>query len=135
MPTHFHFLIRIKGETDFSVFMSRLLNAYSKAFNKKYNRSGPIFTERFKHVEISQPEHLTHLCRYIHLNPLKAGLVKNINDWPYSNYLEFIEQRNGELFDAIFRDEIYGTAAEYKEFVNELNIVELEGFKGIVIDS
>ena len=135
MPTHFHFLIQIKGETDFSAFMSRLLSAYSKAFNKKYIRSGPLFTERFKHVAVSQPEHLLHLCRYIHLNPLKAGLVKDINEWPFSNYLEFIGKRNGELFDSTFRDELFGTGEEYEGFVNDFENGAPKGFGAIVIDA
>lgn len=134
MPNHFHFLIKLVGEADVSSFMSRLLNAYVKAVNKRYNRKGLLFNERFKPILVDDENYLVHLCRYIHLNPLKAGLVKDLKDWPFSNYLEFIGLRNGSLFDPNFRNEYFGDANGYKEFVNDLAIKEPEGFGKIKLD-
>ena len=102
--------------------MSDLLNAYAKAVNKQVNRSGSLFGGRFKHVLIDKDEYLVHLMRYIHLNPLKAGLVKELADWPHSNYLEFINRKTGGLFDLATRDMFFASPRQYEEFVNDLNI-------------
>jgi hypothetical protein len=55
--------------------------------------SGPLFPARFKNVLVESDAQLIHLMRYIHLNPVKAGLVKDPSDWLYSNYREFIKPR------------------------------------------
>ena len=62
-------------------------------------------------------EYLLHLCRYIHRNPMNAGMVVTPDQWHYSNYLEFIRERNGALVDRDFVTRNFGTPAEYKEFV------------------
>lgn len=61
--------------------------------------------------------YLLQLCRYIHLNSVKAGLVKNPEDWPYSNYLEWVSNRPGTLLDHAFVDEHFSHRISYKQFV------------------
>jgi putative transposase len=117
MPNHFHFLLRPNQDDNVSEFMSRLLNAYVKAVNKRYSRSGRLFAERFKCIYIDKESYLIHLCRYIHLNPLKAKLVSNLRDWPFSNYLEFIGLRKGSLFNEDFFRTSFISGKEYEEFV------------------
>ena len=58
-----------------------------------------------------------HLCRYIHANPVKDGLVADPADWPYSNYLEWIGERNGMLVDRDFIRAQFSDASSYKDFV------------------
>ena len=55
MPNHFHILVEIMGEKDLSICLSRLLNSYVKSINKRYNRVGPLFTDRFKAVHVGGP--------------------------------------------------------------------------------
>ena len=62
-------------------------------------------------------EYLLHVCRYIHRNPLEAGLVKKLSDWRYSNYLEWIGERDGTLFDREFVEVHYPLVGDYKAFV------------------
>lgn len=65
-------------------------------------------------MRVDKEEYLIHLCRYIHLNPLKAGLVSRPEEWPYSNYLEWINKRDGTLKDEAFIKDHFTTIEEYE---------------------
>ena len=118
MPNHFHFLIRQLKENGISKFMSQISNSYTKYFNTKYNRIGPLFQGAFKAVLIESDEQLIHVSRYIHLNPVVSGLIKNLEDYRWSSYLEYIKPN--DTFCSI--NEILGfftpnERKRYKEFV------------------
>jgi len=117
MPNHYHFLLRQETETPLSKFINVLFNAYVQAINRQQGRSGTLFQGRFRHVWVDRESYLVHLCRYIHLNPVKAGLVLRPEDWPYSNYLEWIGQRDGSLKDEAFIRERFPTPQSYQRFV------------------
>lgn len=119
MPNHYHFLLRQDGLFSLSTFMQAVFNSYTKAFNKAYNRTGTLFEGPFKAVHVDRDSYLLHLCRYIHRNPLDAGLVKQLDDWPYSNYLEWVGLRDGTLFDQEFINEQFNSPQEYMHFVRE----------------
>ncbi len=63
-----------------SVLMSRLLTGYAGWFNKKFRRHGQLFQNRYKSILCQEDPYLTELVRYIHLNPLRAGLVEDIKE-------------------------------------------------------
>ncbi len=98
LKNHVHFLVRIKSETlrvsktlrvlndSPSQQFGNLFNAYAKAFNKTYQRSGSLFRNPFGRVEVNRDAHFTHLITYIHNNPQRHGLVRDFRDWPYSSY-------------------------------------------------
>jgi len=117
MPNHYHFLLRQESDVPISKFINVLFNAYVQAVNRQQNRSGTLFEGRFRHVCIDREEYLVHLCRYIHLNPVKAGLVESPEDWPYSSYLEWIGQRSGTLKDEDFIRGRFLTPESYQRFV------------------
>jgi len=117
MPNHYHFLLRQETDTPLSRFVNVLFNAYVQAVNRQQGRTGTLFEGRFRHVWVDQEEYLIHLCRYIHLNPVKAGLVHSPEAWPYSNYLEWIGLRNGTLKDEAFIREQFPTPDSYRRFV------------------
>ncbi|OQY24815.1 MAG: hypothetical protein B6I35_00725 [Anaerolineaceae bacterium 4572_32.2] len=117
MPNHYHFVLLQAGEHPISHFMQSLFNSYTKAFNKMYDRSGTLFEGPFRAAHVTDAAYLLHLCRYVHRNPLDAGLVTNLLNWPYSNYLEWIEQRNGTLVDREFVQGHFPTPAAYIQFV------------------
>lgn len=117
MPNHYHFLLRQNGAELISAFVQRTFNSYTKAFNKTYQRTGTLFEGPFKSVHIDKDSQLIHLCRYIHRNPLEAGLVTNLEDWPYSNYLEWIGKRAGTLYDANFVQDQFINSDDYERFV------------------
>ena len=117
MPNHYHFVLRQDGETPISVFIQRLFQTYTQAFNKQQGRKGPLFEGRFRHVHVDRDEYVIHLCRYVHLNPVTAGLVSDPAEWPYSNYLEWIEARSGTLIDHAFVRQFFPMPDAYVAFV------------------
>ena len=117
MPNHYHFLLRPEEDGTLSQFVQRLFSSYTQAFNKQQGRSGTLFEGRAKSVLVDADEYVLHLCRYIHLNPVRAGLVLHPDEWPYSNYGEWVEQRDGTLVDRAFLRQYFPTAADYEMFV------------------
>lgn len=89
MPNHFHIIVKQQQDKGIYELLSKLSNSYTKYFNTKYNRVGPLFQGEFKAVEVETDEQLVHLSRYIHLNPVAASLVGKIEDYPWSSYLEY----------------------------------------------
>ena len=117
MPTHYHLMVRQDGEKPAGSLPQFVFNSYSKAYNKMYTHSGMLFEGRFRAKPIQNSSHLLHLCRYIHGNPVKDGLVADPADWPYSNYLDWIGERNSALVDHSFIQSQFGNAQEYKKFL------------------
>jgi putative transposase len=79
MENHAHMLLR-KGSAPLCVFMNRLLTGYAGWFNRKYRRHGQLFQNRYKSILCQEDLYLKELVRYIHLNPLRAGLVADIGE-------------------------------------------------------
>ena len=117
LPNHYHFLLRQDGLEPISKYIQRTFNRYTKAFNKSFQRTGTLFEGPFKAVHIDTDEYLLQICRYIHRNPLDAGLVTDLLEWPYSNYLEWVGMRSGTLFDQKFLNEHFVNPDDYKKFV------------------
>ncbi len=109
------------GDRSFSVKVyCSMFNAYVQALNIQQGRTGTLFEGRFKHKRVDTWEYLIVLCRYIHRNPVEAGLVKKPEDWAYSNYREWIGLRDGVLVDRIFVHDHFSSAEEYVQFVNDV---------------
>ena len=89
MPTHIHILLTPLKDNAVSTFMGNLLNSYTRYFNIKNKRKGPLWQGRFKSVHVDTDEQLLHLTRYIHLNPSSGGLVEDPEQWMYSSYRQF----------------------------------------------
>ena len=79
MPNHFHLLLRT-GSIPISTVMRRLLTGYATWFNRRHRRYGHLFQNRFKSILCQEDSYFLELVRYIHLNPLRAGLVKDIDE-------------------------------------------------------
>ena len=116
MPNHFHLLIYQHQQGAMAGLMRSLLTSYSRYFNKKYQRSGPLFESRYKASRIDADNYLEHITRYIHLNPrqwrgheyssLKYYLLQNQESWIRPNrilalfkspheYEQFVEDYSG----------------------------------------
>jgi len=95
MPNHFHFLLKQERDGGISEFISKLINSYTKYFNTKYKRVGPLLQGQFKAVHIDSDEQLLHVNRYIHLNPSVAYLVKMLRDYRWSSYPEYLAKGLG----------------------------------------
>jgi REP element-mobilizing transposase RayT len=117
MPNHYHFLFYVREDAGLSPFVQRLFNSYTQAFNRQQNRTGTLFEGRAKSRLIDKSNYLLHIVRYIHLNPVRAGLTKKPEDWPYSNYREFVALPHGSIFDKEFLKTQFSTPQEYQAFV------------------
>lgn len=119
MPNHYHFIIRQNSDNGISEFMRDVFNTYAQAVNRQQKRKGTLFQGRFKHIHIEKNEHILHLCRYIHLNPVKAGLVDFPEEWRFSDYSDWIGERDDTLTDISFMLGNFGSSRNYREFVME----------------
>ena len=92
MPNHFHFLMKQLQDNGISKFMSNFQNSYTRYFNVKKKRDGPLFLDQFKAVRIETDEQFLHVSRYIHLNPLTSYVIKDFKDlieYPWSSLSEY----------------------------------------------
>jgi putative transposase len=85
MDNHVHLLIN-EGSDEIGRIMKRINISYAYYFNKKYNRSGHLFQDRFKSEGIENDAYLLSAVRYVHNNPVKAGKVQNIEEYKWSSY-------------------------------------------------
>jgi REP element-mobilizing transposase RayT len=79
LPNHFHLLLKTGGEPVATV-MRRLLTGYAVSHNRRHNRSGHLFQNRYKSILCQEDTYLLELVRYIHLNPLRAGIVTSLDE-------------------------------------------------------
>lgn len=89
MNNHAHFLFYFKDINEVSKIMSKVNTKYAIFYNKKNNRCGVLFRNRYKLEEIIDQLYLENCIKYIHNNPVKAGMCKNARDYKYSSYNEY----------------------------------------------
>jgi len=138
MPTHIHFLLKQVSDNGITQFIGKILNSYSKSFNNRHKRNGPLWSGRFKNVLIGTDEQLLHLTRYIHLNPTSAGLIANPDDWTYSSYNEYVEVSTDKDSGICKTNEAVDLGPkQYKKFVNDHKNYqrELAMIKSLLIDN
>jgi putative transposase len=117
MPTHIHLALYEVLDRGVSEYMRRVLDSYTRYFNKKINRKGPLWESKIKKVKVISQEQLLHLTRYIHLNPTTAGLVKKPEEWQYSSYREYIGLENTKM---CVKERFFDfSKKEYKKFVED----------------
>lgn len=119
MPTHLHLALHQLRCGGISKFMNKVLNSYSRYFNLKYKRKGPLWQGRFKKIQVESNEQLLHLTRYIHLNPVTAYLVDLPEAWHASSYMEFIQTKPIENLLCSHHNFIEMDCGAYKRFVEE----------------
>ena len=118
MPTHIHITLKQLKDNGITRYLGNVLNGYSKYFNTKYHRKGPLWEAKFKNILVESDEQLLHLTRYIHLNPATALLVGKPENWKYSSYHEYLKpSAKFRLTD--FNDIIDIKPSDYRKFVDE----------------
>ena len=88
MSNHVHLLLRT-GQVSIATLMRRLLTGYAVSFNRRHKRRGQLFQNRYKSIVCQEDIYLKELVRYIHLNPVRAGIVKDLSHldtYPYSGH-------------------------------------------------
>ena len=96
MSNHIHLLIREREDT-IGMAIKRIASSYVYYYNHKYSRDGHLFRERYKSEPVNDMAYFVTLLRYIHQNPVKAGIVNKVNDYEFSSWQEY-EDKNSTLF-------------------------------------
>ncbi len=134
MPNHFHLLVRQLVDGGISQGISEICNSYTKFFNTRYTRVGPLFQGTFRAVRIETDDVLVHVCRYIFLNPVVASLAAAPGDYQWSSYRTI---QSGDEFTAPSTFLDYFT--DFKQFetfvIDHLDYARsLESIKHLAID-
>lgn len=116
MPNHFHFLLKQLVDNGIAIFISQLSNSYTKYFNNKYGNVGALLQGAFKSVLVEDDAQLLHVSRYIHLNPIVSGISLNLEDYKWSSFLEYMNQKPFFCTPHKILD-FFPTVIEYKEFI------------------
>jgi REP element-mobilizing transposase RayT len=103
MDNHFHLLLSV-NDTPLGVPMQKLLMRYSMYFNRIYARVGHLFQSRYTTIHCLDLGHLIHLAAYIHLNPVRAGMVAAPEHWPWSSHHELIDMAEVNINLRSFQD-------------------------------
>ena len=111
MSNHYHLLIEIAQE-NLSKFMRQLNMNYAIYFNKKYKRTGHLWQGRFKSWYVTDEAYLYTLMLYIEQNPIKAKIVKNLEEYPYSSYNHFLNKTVPECLQKSWIVENHGDDKE-----------------------
>lgn len=126
LSSHFYLLL-MPTSTPLSNFMRRLLTGYAVTFNRRNKRSGHLFQNRYKSIVCEEEPYLLELIRYIHLNPLRAGMVTNLDEldlYQWSGHAVLLGNRqfNAQETSAIlerFGKRITTARRNYRQFVSE----------------
>lgn len=126
MPNHFHLLLRT-GKSPIAGVMRRVLTGYAVTFNRRHNRSGHLFQNRYKSILCQEEPYLLVLVRYIHLNPLRGGRVdslEKLDRFEFCGHAVLMGKRRNDWQDvdtvlARFGSGMCAARRGYREFVME----------------
>ncbi|KPU27206.1 transposase [Caloranaerobacter sp. TR13] len=122
MDNHVHILIK-EGKEPLSKVMKRIGVSYVYWYNSKYERKGHLFQDRYKSEPVEDDKYLLTVIRYIHQNPLKAGIVDKIDQYQWSSYHEYIKNTSKvvdtQLILGMFANKKEQAIQRYKELMNE----------------
>lgn len=120
MPNHFHLLAEEKKDTT-SRIMQSLLTTYSRYFNYTHKRTGHLFQGRYKAFICEKENYFFELIRYIHLNPIRANLARNLNEWEWSGHREYTGETKRGLIDFGLIRGVFGEGEKgYKKYTKFL---------------
>ena len=127
MGNHVHLLIK-EGNEDISITMKRIGISYAKYYNWRYITTGHLFQDRFKSENVETTSYLLTVVRYIHQNPVKAGIVSHVDEWKWSSCRGYYGKRHdpGNMLDCHFilrkfSSDIFTARERFKEFNERKN--------------
>jgi len=118
MTTHYHFVLRTL-EAGLSAAMQLINGHYARSFNRRHERWGHLFGERFGSTFVQTQEHLLTCLRYVYLNPLDEPTCRHPADWPWSSYANAIAGRPDPLADTHELLRLVGGATQLRSFVEQ----------------
>lgn len=135
MPNHFHMLVWQKNQKTMVNFMRSVGTKYSRYFNKKYQRVGPVFQSRYKAVLITNENQFIYLSKYIHRNPMPTRT--DLVEYKYSSYKNYLGLINQTWID---KTKILSYFSKpdpnktYKRFVEDIDERDLLLIKDVMLD-
>jgi REP element-mobilizing transposase RayT len=123
MGNHIHLLLK-EGNEELANMMKRIGASYVYWYNWQYNRKGHLFQDRFKSEPVENDTYFLTVLRYIHQNPVKAGLADNIEAYKWSSYKEYITQAeivNTDFVLAMFAEDRDKALERFQKFNMEAN--------------
>ena len=120
MPNHAHLAVREDQEQGIVRYLQRVLNAYAKYFNTKYETVGHLFQGPYRAVHVEDNDQMLYLSTYIHRNPRELSEIRGSeHNYEWSSYQDYLgENRFGELLDSSLVLEQFDSSKEYRLFVD-----------------
>lgn len=137
MPNHFHLQVRQMVENGITTFMHRLGTGYTMYFNARNERTGSLFQGPFKSARVENEGQFLCLNRYIHINPIAAGLVipKHLVYWQWSSLPEYLRERKGGVCQKDMVLSQFKSVKDYLGFVlADFEESDLQSLEGLTID-
>ena len=119
LPNHYHLLLCPTQDDNLHLFIKSVFGSYAQGINKQQSRVGPLFRSRYRSILVEGEEYLAHPARYIHLDPVAAGVSPTPGAWPFSDYLDVVGRRRGSLRDATLVPQLYPKGDAYQQFVED----------------
>jgi putative transposase len=124
MTNHYHLLLETFQNSSLSAIMQHLGGRYALYFNRKYGHLGHAFQGRFGSLPVQVDAYFMIVCRYIHLNPVRAGMVQLPQDYAWSSYGAILRRERDPISNSQFLLGYFGNneaeaVAEYQKFVEE----------------
>lgn len=123
MSNHIHLLMK-EGKEELGIVFRRIGASYVYWYNKKYSRTGHLFQDRYKSEPVEDDEYFLTVLRYIHQNPIKAGIEKAIGEYPWTSYNEYLgihEICNTKFALNFFAEDERKSKQAFREFTHEAN--------------
>lgn len=133
MSNHYHLLIQTP-DGNISRCMRHINGVYTQRFNKRHKKEGQLFRGRYKAVLVDADSYLLEVLRYIHRNPIRAGIAKNVNDYPWSSHHGFLSNAKKwswlyiDHLMSMFSDKKSRQRSRYIDFVSLGEPEEIENF-------
>ena len=126
IPNHFHLLLKT-GDMPIATVMRRVLTGYAVSHNRRHSRSGHLFQNRYKSILCQEDTYLLELVRYIHLNPVRAGIVKDVkalDKYPFAGHSVIMGKVNNDWQDIkwvlrLFHSKLSVARRRYRAFVEK----------------
>ena len=138
IPNHFHFLLKQKANNGIPKFASNFTNSYTRYFNTKHKRIGPLFQGIFKAIWIENDEQLIHVSRYIHLNPVVSFIVKeeHLDTYPWSSLPEYLGSQKEKICDKEIILGLFPSKEKYRKFIHDQidYAKKLEAIKHLILE-
>lgn len=124
MPNHYHLLLQTP-KANLSRAMRHLNGVYTQRHNRHHKKDGPLFRGRYKAILVQEDEYLTHLIRYIHLNPVQADLTEDLSKYPWTSHRDYLKGQDQapwlhvRLGLAFFSNQLKQVLKEYHRFMKD----------------